>query len=66
MNWKGQSHIMAMSGKIIIIIIVLGMGGRAPGVHGTFLILSVVSYWFEIGVRRRRECLGKTLVFVCD
>jgi hypothetical protein len=57
---------MAMSGKIIIIIIVLGMGGRAPGVHGTFLILSVVSYWFEIGVRRRRECLGKTLVFVCD
>ncbi len=43
-----------------------GGRGRAPELHGTFLILSVVSYWFEIAVRRRREYLAKTLVFMYD
>jgi hypothetical protein len=65
MNWKGQSHIMAMSLKKKQLFWGVGRG-RGEELHGTFLILSVVSYWFEIAVRRRRECLAKTLVFLCN
>jgi hypothetical protein len=39
-----------------------GGGGKSTRTSWkTFLILSVVSYWFEIAVRGRRECLAKTL-----
>jgi hypothetical protein len=39
----------------------LGRGGEHWNFMEHFLFLSVVNYWFEIAVKRRRECLAKTL-----
>jgi hypothetical protein len=38
-----------------------GEGGDHRNFMEHFLFLSVVSYWFEIAVRIRRECLAKTV-----